>query len=268
MNERYVPTTLMELNIKEKYDNGNYVVAIKCCLYYISKYPNRLIAYIYISQMYLIQAKYNDCVDILLGAIKIFPEDHVLHMDLSKAYGKLGEMDNAIKYIKLTIDICPNSENAQYSYALLLNELYSKARKYSKELIFDYYTKTLIQYMKVLMINPENTYALCNIGSMLAVVADDYMAMSEEETDEEVKKLYVIFGENYYMDALLKYKKSIKIDPNDYLAYFNIGIVNASLGNYEIAIKYYSKSIKINPEYTFAQIQIKKIEDYLTALKI
>ena len=48
MNERYVPTTLMELNIKKKYDNGNYVVAIKCCLYYISKHPNRLIAYIYI----------------------------------------------------------------------------------------------------------------------------------------------------------------------------------------------------------------------------
>ena len=73
--------------------------------------------------------KYNDCVDILLKAIKIFSTDHVLYIELSKAYNKLEETDKAIINIERAIQICPDSENAQYMYALLLNGLYNKSRK-------------------------------------------------------------------------------------------------------------------------------------------
>ena len=135
----------------------------------------------------------------------------------------------------------------------------------NKELIQHFYTKTLIQYMNVLNVNPDNTFALCNIGSMFALVGDDYMTMCEEA--DKYKSIYKIIGDNFYMDALLKYEKAIKINPKDYLSYFNIGIVYSSLEKYNEAINYYIKTLQINPEYVPAKYQITKIEDYLYTSK-
>ncbi len=52
--------------------------------------------------------------------------------------------------------------------------------------------------------------------------------------------------------AKLNYDKGIELNPGDYKAYNNRGIVYKNLGEYEQALADYDKAIELNPEYAFA----------------
>ena len=64
---------------------------------------------------------------------------------------------------------------------------------------------------------------------------------------------------NYYKDydtALLYFKKSIKANPKNYMAYANLAYSYQMLNDYKKAIKYYKKAIDLNPEFIDAISQL------------
>jgi tetratricopeptide (TPR) repeat protein len=52
-----------------------------------------------------------------------------------------------------------------------------------------------------------------------------------------------------YSEAIKWYDKSIELDPNNVIAWYNKGSVLDSLGKHEEAIEHYDKAIEINPNY-------------------
>ena len=51
------------------------------------------------------------------------------------------------------------------------------------------------------------------------------------------------------INAIENYKKSLKINSKNFVAYNNLGNVFKELNNYEEAINYYNKAINLNPNY-------------------
>ena len=68
-----------------------------------------------------------------------------------------------------------------------------------------------------------------------------------------------LIGQSKLNDAIKIFEKIIKIQPNFYFAYHNIGNALKDLSKLDEAKTYYQKCIKINPNYTQAYISLGKI---------
>ena len=58
-----------------------------------------------------------------------------------------------------------------------------------------------------------------------------------------------------YDEALEHFNKTIKLSPNDKLAYFNKGIVLFLLKEYNAAIEFFNKTIELDPNYSDEDVQ-------------
>ena len=72
-------------------------------------------------------------------------------------------------------------------------------------------------------------------------------------------------GKSKLHDAIKIFEKIIKMQPNFYFAYYNMGNVLKDLSRLDEAKTYYQKCIKINPSYIEANIGLGKI--FLDLLK-
>ena len=62
--------------------------------------------------------------------------------------------------------------------------------------------------------------------------------------------------------AMADYNKALKIDPENALIYYNLGVVKDDLEDYSGAVIYYTKAIEIDPEYASSYLNRGVIKDY------
>ncbi len=82
-------------------------------------------------------------------------------------------------------------------------------------------------------------------------------AIESGVTKYNLAELYTILGKTYknlgqFDQAIAAHEQAIKIDPNCYRAWNNLGIVHFSRNNYDEAEKCYQKALSIEPKYAFA----------------
>ena len=200
-----------------------------------------------------------------------FPDNILIYIESSDFYLQINNINDAIIDIKIAIKLNPKSETAQYNYALILNKLYNDA--ITDEEIEEYYRKTLIQYMIVLSINRLNTFALCNYGAVVAKYAIYYNTKGdilitqakqlytegkiiEANLLKEKANLYYMYATQYNMEAETKYMEVLDIDPLDYIAHSNLGLILKSFNQLDKAKFHFTKAIEINPEYNNAKIEL------------
>ena len=88
------------------------------------------------------------------------------------------------------------------------------------------YNKAITIYNKILESNPNDTFALNNLGTVYNELGDSIKAMQY-------------------------YEKTLRLNPLDEFALSNIGSVLQEQGKYKEAIEYYEKALDVNPENTF-----------------
>ncbi|MEJ5309942.1 MAG: tetratricopeptide repeat protein [Anaerolineae bacterium] len=82
-------------------------------------------------------------------------------------------------------------------------------------------------------------------------------AIEKGVTKYDLAELYTILGKTYknlgqFEQAIAAHAQAIKIDPNCYRAWNNLGIVHFSRNDYAEAERCYQKAISIEPTYAFA----------------
>lgn len=81
----------------------------------------------------------------------------------------------------------------------------------------------------------------------------------------------ILLRQRKYKDALAAFRKVIKIDPNNYVAHFNIGIISGKQGKYKEAMDAYDKVIAVNPKLAAAHnnrgLELERLGRYRQALK-
>jgi tetratricopeptide (TPR) repeat protein len=87
------------------------------------------------------------------------------------------------------------------------------------------YNKAISLYKKILESNPNDTFALNNLGIVYDNLGDSAKAMQY-------------------------YEKTLRLNPLDEFALTNIGMVMQEQGKYKEAIEYYEKALDVNPEST------------------
>ncbi|MFC1621734.1 tetratricopeptide repeat protein [Candidatus Omnitrophota bacterium] len=100
-------------------------------------------------------------------------------------------------------------------------------------------------YNEILKYSPDNTKARIGLG---IVLADPDLGTSADHLEQGTT-----YANNQMHDkALEEFKKAIEVNPGDYIAYNNIGIIYKMKGDFEKAEEKYKKALGINPNYHLA----------------
>ncbi|MCJ7459677.1 MAG: tetratricopeptide repeat protein [candidate division Zixibacteria bacterium] len=80
---------------------------------------------------------------------------------------------------------------------------------------------------------------------------EDYERIMNRIFDEEIYRTmaYNYYLEKKYDESTLEIKKALKLNPDNFAAYYNWGVNSGKLGRYEESIEKYRKATELNPDY-------------------
>ena len=119
------------------------------------------------------------------------------------------------------------------------------------------YEKAILEYNKLIEINPSNAKAFYNRGYSYMQLGNYISATKDFNKAVEINSNFpeAFFNRGWiqgelgnYEKAILDYSKGLKLNSKDDLAFFNRGWNKGELGRYKEAILDYNKAIKINPK--------------------
>jgi len=191
------------------------------------------------------QEKYKMEVATLKKAIEENPKEPENHYNLGVVYIKQKEYLHAIDSLKTTLLLKPEHKEAQdalYDIINMINNADENSKYYYKmALIYiekrEYY-KAIEELKKILALSPDNFEAK-NLFSKIMIM------MSKTNNQE---------SENSNLaNEIAKYQNIIATNPNDFEAYYNLGLIYSQTKNYDFAKDHLLKAINLNSNYKEAQ---------------
>ena len=88
--------------------------------------------------------------------------------------------------------------------------------------------------------------------SLLLNEADLYIRISNSSEDEEERLLY----RNKFKELM---EKAIELDPDNGILYYNLGVIYAEQGEFELAKEKYSQAIELIPDYVDAYLNLVSV---------
>ncbi|MBD3345939.1 MAG: tetratricopeptide repeat protein [Chitinivibrionales bacterium] len=181
---------------------------------------------------------WRDSISLFQHAVNATEQNYLAHYNLAYAFADNGQFEKAIHHYKHSITIQPsaNSYNNLGVVYLKLNEP----------------QKALLQFFKVLELDPEYEEAYYNLGMCYARIG-------------KVKR------------AIRAYQKALESNPEYWEALNNIGLLYLRNGSYKEAVCYFTKSLHVNKKNISTYLKRGKayhkmgkidsaLSDYLTVL--
>ncbi len=262
-------------------------------------FPEDTLIYIESSGYYLQMNNINEALIDIKIAIQLNPKSETAQYNyaiiLNKIFNDYIKLkDSNTNYNNITSGYNrPNNyitDKNMIEYTYIYDYMYSKKMKeINKQMLKTWeviteedvnyiYRKTLIQYMKIYAINRYNTNALCNYASVIAKYGDRYFIKSdfllidatelliqkkikESNIKKEQARIYNMYGIQYNFEAETKFLQVLEIDPSDYLAHFNLGLVLKSLNQIKKAKHHFIKALESKPSYENAKYELDLLND-------
>ena len=121
------------------------------------------------------------------------------------------------------------------------------------------YDGAIAKYEQVLRENPTNDLALYELAYAYEMKKDHRKSLElaykgAQYKSDNLAGFYMIIGNNLDMQgepkkAVEVYKKAIKLQPDDGLVYYNLGVTYTKLNNTEEAKKTFKKAVFVNPNH-------------------
>ena len=168
----------------------------------------------------------------------------------------LKEFDNAKKYYEKALEL-----DSTYETYYNLGSLEAKRENYDKAISY---------WLKSIEINPNYAISLFNIGKLYTDVKGDFengMKYYKKaiESDSQLKEAYnniasIYIRQNNFEKASIYLQKSIEINPNDYVAMYNLGAIYQNInGKQNESKSLYRRSMRENPNYVSPKIGLAKL---------
>ncbi|MDH5599406.1 MAG: tetratricopeptide repeat protein, partial [Cyclobacteriaceae bacterium] len=222
------------------------------------------------------------------------PKHSVAYFNGGLALFRLGRIDECINMIEKGLAFSPYNfkalgilaraymQNKQYKKAVtLLRESIKQAEERGEEAIVYELKRQLIYVNAILGIDSDEKVQLPESEVSLE---DKFVLLFSQEKYEEALKVALemrikpehpdaklinniglcYYKLNRYEEAEKYYQKSIELDPNYEVPYYNLSLIYVKTGQIEKAIEMCKKALSINPEYEFAR---SKLEFYKNVKK-
>jgi tetratricopeptide (TPR) repeat protein len=189
-----------------------------------------------IGWIYNDQKNYDDAVASLKRALKLTPNDAVIHNEIAYSLDNLGRTTEAIEEYQEAIRLDPQMGLAYIG----LGDVYKEKTKQIPEAI-----KSYVQGIKF---RPNSTTAMYNLGWCYNDVErynDAVQVLLEAvRIDSDYPAAHNELGYSYnqlrrYPEAIQEYQTAIRQSSDYALAYYNLGLTYKALGNRNLAMEQY-----------------------------
>ena len=194
------------------------------------------------------QEQYKIEVIALKKAIQENPKEPQNHYNLGVVYIKQKEYLYAIDSLKTTLLLNPSHKEAQdalYKVIKIINNAGEPSQYYYKlALIYiekrEYY-RALDELKKILEVTPDHLEAKTLFSKiMLLMNKTDSQKLADPDLEKEIAK----------------YQSIINSNPNDFEAYYKLGLIYSQAQNYDFAKEYFLKVLKLKSNHREAQISL------------
>jgi pentatricopeptide repeat protein len=169
-----------------------------------------------------------------------------------KEYAKFFREETKQKYLITTLNRCISNYPLEGQFLEELIELYTK-----KEDI----NRVVSTYEKLFKIDCDNINNYYNLAEYLLEKGEINRSTHYYKIAAEISYSKVLFQQAYvfsnppydnYTKAIELYKEVVKLNPNNFKAYVNMGACAGFLQQYHQSLSCYTKAIEINPYYDIA----------------
>ena len=240
--------------------------------------PNLAWPYILLAEVYYFEGKYSRALQEIKHAIDVDEQIPTALIIRGEIEISTGDYHEAISSFKQAIKINPNNTAAMSllsrTYALLKNKektlLYAnKAVKISPTLanynnlgttytLLGLYDEAMLNFKKVLEINPRSATAYYNLGHIYIKRKDyeegiNFYQKAVEQKPDYLEAYYNLGITHEALNKPLKaaeyYQKALALDPKNMLAHFALGNAFSKSNQAELALLEYKEAINLNPEH-------------------
>jgi tetratricopeptide (TPR) repeat protein len=137
------------------------------------------------------------------------------------------------------------------------------------------YDQALMSFQQVILEDPENPFALNNLGYIcykkgIWGEAIEHLTKAAKQQKDRMAMLYANFylGLVYYeramlVDAIKFFEKALKLGPNLQEAYYYMGLAETKRYEFKKALEYFEKCRKVDPESRYARLS----DEEMTVIK-
>lgn len=203
--------------------------------------------------LYLAKNKAQDAITYLSKAFILKKTPYIVS-NLAKAYYMNDEPLNAIKLYKMALS-SGETDDIYYSIALA----YKKLKDYDS---------LISNYKKALELNPKHYNACYNLSIAYKELGKSDMALFYAEKCVEIKnnddELFALISGYYedmkcYTSSIEALRRAILINNNNYLYFYNLGVLLARTGKIKEAEAAYIKSIELNKNHIESYVNLASL---------
>ncbi|EKE02954.1 MAG: TPR Domain containing protein [uncultured bacterium] len=235
---------------------------------HVSSYFRQTVAFYYVfkGDQYYQESNYQKAINNYNYALQLYPEHTKAQYNLGNIYTAFEDFYSAVDCYEKALNIKPNYVNARINLGIILSEELHDIDRAINEYInaIDSKPKRIIipflfdnsKYLK-----SSKAIAYYNLG--LAYRAKSLLYSYDN-----------LAARTYLISAADSYRKSLKIEPNNYDARYNLALTLHVLGNYSESLQEYCKAIQIEPinydvHYNLALLlkQMGRYQDALSELE-
>jgi tetratricopeptide (TPR) repeat protein len=185
-------------------------------------------------------------------ALKLAPDDWILHENFARLLQEIGDSDNAEKEWRRVTELLPHSASAWYSLGNVLD-----ARGKGGE--------ALMCFQRALKLNPNAVEARNGMGLVLASMGrapeavKEYQAAlrSKPEFAEARVNLGLTLAQRGEHDAAIReYQTALRYNSNSVAAHLNLGKALMVRGDTNAAIAHYREAVRLKPDHPIAQFNL------------
>ena len=251
-----------------------------------------------LGEAYEKNGNYQKGVQALKKAVALSPDYDYAHNNLGTVYGKLNQFDLAIKEFKHVLkvnsqfptthfnlgksyEMIGRLDEAVQEYLLAIKQQYDFYQAYFNlaNIYFaqEAYEKAINTYQEFLKYKPSNQAAYVELGKIYIKTGNPVQAFNYFSKAVELDSSYVpakIAIGNIFMTkgdfdtAEETYQQILRIDPENFTAYNNLGLIYLHYKNKPSqAVYYFKKSLGINPSQPDAKSIRETIKKILAKLK-
>lgn len=239
--------------------------AESACFKALALNPNLDVVHTSLGQLGLLNGRLRDAEASFRRALEVDPSSSDSLIGLGEVYLALNRPEDAEEYLRLAVGLHPGDWAAYNRYGKFL---YRQGR----------YSEASEQYASVIALDHENMNAYSNLGASYMLDANFIAALPAFERSlaiEPKKTTYSNLGlMHYYLgnleQSISNHRSAIDLEPNDYLAWSNLGDAMSIAGDasgateaFETALDLATSTLQTNPNNAYTMMDLAWINAML-----
>ena len=208
--------------------------------------------------------KFNEAYNAFQRALEILGPNPVIYERLARSSYVLGNIDEALHYLRETLVLAPTMRGVHARLAMILGKQGQ--------------TDVAIEHCRAeLELNPEDHYVRSGLAQLLERKGDDAAALEQykaallvkpDHVFAHVKLAHLLVRQDRDAEALEHIQTALQIKPDQHQAHNALGVLMRKQGKYREAMQHFSEALRLEPDFADAVENLRQLQAEQAGMKV